>query len=46
VDKPKKMSGFVQIAICADGQLKETVVSRKQNEYSAARDAEYGDPWK
>ncbi|MBF8264072.1 MAG: putative methyltransferase [Parachlamydiales bacterium] len=45
VGSSKKNSGFVKIPLCSEGQLKEIVVSRKQDEYRLARKIEYGDAW-
>jgi len=45
VENPKKNKGFVQIPLCIDGNLKEVIVSRKQNEYHIARELNYGDSY-
>lgn len=41
----KKGSGFVQFPLCTEGKLEIRGVSRKQESYRSARDAEWGDGW-
>lgn len=45
VENPRKHGGFVQIPLCTEGEFKEIVVSKKQENYRTARKAEYGDAW-
>jgi ribosomal protein RSM22 (predicted rRNA methylase) len=44
---PQQRKGLVSLRLCrADGELADTVVSKRQGElYKAARDVEWGDAW-
>lgn len=45
VGNVQKMSGFVRLPVCAQGQIKEIIVSKKQEDYRQARNANWGDAW-
>jgi ribosomal protein RSM22 (predicted rRNA methylase) len=45
VRRPIKGTGHVRLSLCAPGGLDETVVTRRDPAYRAARDASWGDSW-
>jgi ribosomal protein RSM22 (predicted rRNA methylase) len=45
IRRPRKDTGHVRIALCTTGGLTETIVTRRDPRYRAARDAAWGDPW-
>jgi ribosomal protein RSM22 (predicted rRNA methylase) len=45
VGSVSKGSGFVQFPLCVEGKLEKTTVSRKQETYRLARNAQWGDSW-
>lgn len=45
VGRVKKGSGFVQLPLCTEGKLETVTVSRRQENYRLARDAEWGAGW-
>jgi ribosomal protein RSM22 (predicted rRNA methylase) len=45
IRRPRKDSGHVRLTLCAAGGLAETIVTRRDPRYRAARDAAWGDSW-
>jgi ribosomal protein RSM22 (predicted rRNA methylase) len=45
IRRPRKEAGHVRLTLCAPGGLTETIVSRRDPRYRAARDAAWGDAW-
>ena len=45
IRRPRKDSGHVRLTLCAAAGLTETIVTRRDPRYRAARDAAWGDPW-
>jgi ribosomal protein RSM22 (predicted rRNA methylase) len=45
IRRPRKESGHVRLTICAREGLAETIVTRRDPRYRAARDAAWGDSW-